>query len=720
MKKLRIMLLLLLCTVLVAGGIPINGYKQVSAATKDENPIVVSMGDSYASDEGIEPFYGQDKSAKKKVKDQDWLAHRSQLAWSGQLSLKGLSGTLSEHKDVNWFFVAASGAKTEDLYSSQEKGYIYSDLTGTAKLTPQLDVFDKLEKGSVDYVTISIGGNDIGFVDIVMVTLSSNIESFDEYMSDVWAKFNKEDGIRSNIKKAYKNIADKAGSQAMIIVAGYPKLFNPDGFSVPLLGIEVSPEIIQRLNSEVAKFNEAISGIVDECHKEGMNIVFVDVQKEFEGHEAYTNEPYINEIIFGSKEQDINQSGLVSSYSMHPNAEGAKVYANAIQKVIDEAEGKDSVSSDNSKKTVRVLTQKELNKALKNSKVDTIILRTDTHDSFTISTKKAKKKTLIIDAPYADITNKSKFKSIEIQRVDKYTENISGNSIIKSGYGDFEIAKGVTVKKVTFKDTDNDYIIRKGASIKTVVIEKEGNTAVYDSKTGVYKLVTKIYEEDYPFDITYEIKLDKSGRTTEFKTLAGYYDSDNLDKYTYDKNGNVTRFEHIDVASGNIITAREYKYDSKNREISYSDTTSGNYTYKYDSKGNRIQQNFENEYYISESKLTYDSNGRITKVSTEYCYISEGQKSDQESHDTVYKYNKKGFLISSKDTYSNGSIYIYEYTYDKAGNMTYMKYTEESTETSDVFISEFKYEYDELGLETNVLAKYPYNGGWVNPSDYAG
>ena len=366
MKKLRRLLVLLLTVVLVAGGIPINEYKQISAATKAEAPIMVSMGDSYASGEGIEPFYGQDKSSKKKVQDQDWLAHRSQLAWSGQLSLKGLSGTMSDHKDENWFFVAASGAKIEDLYSGQKKTYNYDGLTGTVELTPQLDIFDKLEKGSVDYVTISIGGNDIGFADIVMVTLSSNTSALDDYLAEVWTKFIKEDGIGSNLKKAYKDIADKAGSQAKIIVAGYPNLFNSEGFPVPELMIEVSSEIIQRLNSEIAKFNEGIKGIVEECRSEGMNIVFVDVQKEFEGHEAYTDEPYINEIVFGAKAQDLNQSGFVSGNSMHPNAEGAKVFAKAIQKVIDEAEGQTTASEKNSKKTVRVLTQKELNKALKN------------------------------------------------------------------------------------------------------------------------------------------------------------------------------------------------------------------------------------------------------------------------------------------------------------------------------------------------------------------
>ena len=80
-------------------------------------------------------------------------------------------------------------------------------------------------------------------------------------------------------------------------------------------------------------------------------------------------------------------------------------------------------------KTVRVTTQKELNKALKDSSIDTVILRTDTYDSITISSKKAKKKKLIVDAPNSIIVNKAKFKSVVLENAEYYTEDVSGNNI---------------------------------------------------------------------------------------------------------------------------------------------------------------------------------------------------------------------------------------------------------------------------------------------------
>ena len=88
----------------------------------EDSSVIVSMGDSYSSGEGIEPFFGQDLPLSLKVKNYSWLAHRSENAWSGMLSLPSLSGTMSENAD-NWYFVAASGATTANINGIFEKTY---------------------------------------------------------------------------------------------------------------------------------------------------------------------------------------------------------------------------------------------------------------------------------------------------------------------------------------------------------------------------------------------------------------------------------------------------------------------------------------------------------------------------------------------------------------------------------------------------------------------
>ncbi|SEG39521.1 hypothetical protein SAMN04487934_12313 [Eubacterium ruminantium] len=106
---------------LASGGL----YRDQSAGNTKSDRIIVSLGDSYSSGEGIEPFYGQyDVNGKalpfsKKVKNDDWLAHRSMYAWSGMLKLLGVDRTMADNKETNWFFAAASkicSYKTADRY----------------------------------------------------------------------------------------------------------------------------------------------------------------------------------------------------------------------------------------------------------------------------------------------------------------------------------------------------------------------------------------------------------------------------------------------------------------------------------------------------------------------------------------------------------------------------------------------------------------------------
>ena len=344
MNKLKKAFSLILCAVIVvnANSLDVYATEGDENETSDDPIIIVSMGDSYSSGEGIEPFYGQDESIENKVKNPDWLAHRSTKSWSSRLKVDGLDGTLSDYKDENWFFVAASGAVTDNLKKKFNKDYDRDGYTGTYALDPQLDVFDNFEKNTVDYVTMTFGGNDVGFSDIittaVMDTLFTvpyiNPRKLTESLNETWDEFYVDGGTEENIRKAYENVSDKAGESANIIVAGYPKLLYKNGS-----GVLFSGEQAQEINSNVTKFNQAIENIVDSCHANGMKIYFVPVEEEFDGHEAYADTPYINEIKF-TQRQDLVKFAMppVSAYSIHPNDDGAAAYAKCVQAKIDEIE----------------------------------------------------------------------------------------------------------------------------------------------------------------------------------------------------------------------------------------------------------------------------------------------------------------------------------------------------------------------------------------------
>ncbi len=315
----------------------------------DENgdPVVVSIGDSYSSGEGIELFYDQDLPMKEKVESQDWLAHRSELCWSGRLVVKDIDGNeflMKDHRDTNWYFVASSGAVNANFYGPQSKPYVYEETVGAGNsyhvegegsIIPQADVFYGIESGTTDYVTVTMGGNDVGFVDIVTTAAMNDIPVLErgnlrDKLGNVWGEFYKDQGVRDYLKLLYGNIAYEAGPQTKIIVAGYPELISREGS-----GFLFSAEDAKLIDDSVQAFNDEIQNLVEECQQEGMNIYFVSVQDEFAGHEAYTSDEYINRVKINAQPQDLKPEGP-SAYSVHPNDKGAAAYARCVQRMIDD------------------------------------------------------------------------------------------------------------------------------------------------------------------------------------------------------------------------------------------------------------------------------------------------------------------------------------------------------------------------------------------------
>lgn len=317
--------------------------------TSSDPVIMVSLGDSYSSGEGIPPFYGQKANAsrKEKAQDEDWLAHRSTKSWPSLLKIPGISGTMGNYKVENihtpatceWYFKASSGATTEHINTKeQDKEVKEAHYNDTLYLPKQLDVFNDIN-GNADYVTLTIGGNDVNFTDLITecATKSTylNTSDLDNKLANLWKNFSV---TKENIKKVYQDIEVAAGSQATIIVAGYPKLLDKDG-----KGFFISKEEATKINTNVSKFNAKLQTIVDECRISGINIEFVDVENEFDkdgGHQAYSRDPWINDIKKLAQSEDLKAVQLFSAYSFHPNEAGAQAYARCVNAKIEEVENR--------------------------------------------------------------------------------------------------------------------------------------------------------------------------------------------------------------------------------------------------------------------------------------------------------------------------------------------------------------------------------------------
>ncbi len=324
---------------------------RITSYAYDDPMIVVSLGDSYASGEGLGNFYGHDKPLSEKVYDKDWIAHRSKDSWGAQISVPGSGITGSARKTgsssdlFQWYFAAASGAKSNHVYLDAQdidikksEGALWWEKTYeyTAYLPVQTDIFNNIEYGTVDYVTLSIGGNDVEF-EKIMIDAGEKVEFLgDSSLATRLERLtNNLPNTMRDLRSCYQAIRNAAGPQAEIIVTGYPKLLYPGGRSVLF-----EPSECRMINEKVHLFNMLIEKNVkhmdDKFH-------YVNIEKEFDkddGHGAYSGQPWINELIFRVMTDDVDESKAISAYSFHPNAIGAAAYARCVNEVIKEIEEK--------------------------------------------------------------------------------------------------------------------------------------------------------------------------------------------------------------------------------------------------------------------------------------------------------------------------------------------------------------------------------------------
>ena len=382
------------------------------------------------------------------------------------------------------------------------------------------------------------------------------------------------------------------------------------------------------------------------------------------------------------------------------------------------------------KKTVRVATEKELKSALKNSKVTTIVLRTSTYKDITIKSSKAKKKTIVIDAPNAEITNTAKFKKVEVIKAKKYIEAVSGNTIKLSSGAYMLVGEGVKVKKLVSTEAPVYYDIRKNGSIKSIKIADKTHKSTFDKETrtltfdtvGIwtsydadyYGTTENLVTEEYP--IHYTMVLDESGRILR-SSYTGWA-TELRDENKYDENGNRIEWKQYDAGSGDLELTGYYDYVYEDYKVVeeidhvFAPTV---VTYKnvYDKDGRLTEAHNSSQYFSEDISYSYDDNGlMIYEETTKMWFSADGSLSSRKSWNITYTFDKKGFLLSKEEYLIDDHLKrICTYEYDKAHNMVHETHISKTligdlTESMDTEYG-LRYEYDELGLETKVLTEMP-------------
>ena len=285
------------------------------------NELYDALGDSYSSGEGS---YNYD------ITTGDPACHRSTDSYpyyvAGQLPTLGLPN-----------FGACSGAMTDDMYN------INPNRVG------EIPQFDRLSSDT-KYVTITIGGNDMGFAGVMAncvnapgnsgfgCSTSASLQStLDDRLTGLagTANYTQQIGGRNihSIEDVLTGIANRSGPDVAIYIAGYPHLFGSDianyaaNTSAPggaqcvvTLGGTVSFDDAQWLNDETDALNSVLQDAVDLVHAAGVDVTYVPPTL-FSGHGLCDDSStYINLVSYSASVPPVPYSE-----SFHPTVEGMQM-----------------------------------------------------------------------------------------------------------------------------------------------------------------------------------------------------------------------------------------------------------------------------------------------------------------------------------------------------------------------------------------------------------
>ncbi len=271
-----------------------------SPRDRAEAGTYVALGDSYSSGEGADDYLdGTDTD--------DNRCHRSGNAYSQVVHGGGnFGGPL--------VFGACSGAVADDYFDAN---------TGQdGESAQQAHLND-----DTSLVTVSMGGNDFGFVD-VLTTCVTGLKSCarDKHDQEVRDRIAAE---LPQLVQMYLDMRERAPG-ARILVVGYPHLFPHEASGEWSLSGTISGKERRWMNEIGAHANAQIQAAIAEANAQGANIEYVDVSHALDGHEIGSDDPWMNDLTVSW--------GLppsVSPASFHPNAEGQAAIAEAVNAQID-------------------------------------------------------------------------------------------------------------------------------------------------------------------------------------------------------------------------------------------------------------------------------------------------------------------------------------------------------------------------------------------------
>lgn len=278
----------------------------------------LAMGDSFSSGEGSFKYeVGTDETDYN-------LCHLSKVSYPYLLA-KAIransfhSVACSGAKTVN--IVGGAGIKSDPTSQNRDNQYVY--IPPNNSLGSWIPGYQKqlnfMASNNPSMVTLSVGGNDIDFSDMLISCLKPGT-CFPSY-EDRQEVFNEIDGKLKVLVRTFKKTKSSASKEARIFVIGYPQIAYVDGNCG--LNVHLNHDELVLASSIITRLNTVIKTAASQA-----GISYVDIEDALNGFRLCENNDgnlAMNGLTAGN---DIK--GLIGNESYHPTEFGQSLMANRI------------------------------------------------------------------------------------------------------------------------------------------------------------------------------------------------------------------------------------------------------------------------------------------------------------------------------------------------------------------------------------------------------
>ncbi len=277
-------------------GSPAIGRMNLSSTPPSQPKTYVALGDSYSSGEGNPPFNA----------NQD--CDRSYNAWPYLLAKSDTSVKLLAN-------VACAGAKASNALNGSYNP-CFSIHPFICPQPPQIPVMKALKP---DLLTITIGGNDIGFASTLRGCYLQGIAHLQNLcVGRLYSQVAVINSLQKEVVSYYKEIKAALPSTSKVYVIGYPNLFPTNQKNTIHCG--------WLSNAGRVEFNN-LAILLDRVLHNAANaagINYISTLYALKGHELCTSNSWINPIVSTNRTADL-------SYDGHPTLPGQQ----AIETIVD-------------------------------------------------------------------------------------------------------------------------------------------------------------------------------------------------------------------------------------------------------------------------------------------------------------------------------------------------------------------------------------------------